>query len=126
MKNKLYLANQRYSEEELEGNIHLFSDYDWYLISQFQNLSEDFIDKHSGKVDWIAICRTQILSELFIEKNLDKLDWYYISMYQKLSERFIRKHIRKIDINWLMGNEKISKNIKSEIKKEINLLKDII
>jgi hypothetical protein len=96
---KLNLFNNKYSEEELENNINYFCNYDWYLISYSQNLSEEFIEKYS-----------------------DKLDWDWISECQNLSEQFIRKHIGKIDIGWLVNNKYISK----EIKNELSTIMDII
>jgi hypothetical protein len=99
VRHKLDLRNKRYSEKELEDNCHLFDKVDWYDISEFQELSGKFIEKHSGKVSWGGI-----------------------SFCQKLSDNFIKKHIEKIDIYWLLGNENISEKTKEEIK----TLKEII
>jgi hypothetical protein len=71
---------------------------DWYYISKYQNLSEDFIEKYKDKLDWNCISRYQNLSEPFIEKYKDKLDWECISAYQNLSEPFIEKYRDKINI----------------------------
>ena len=121
-KHNLDLIYKKYSEKELENNIHLFGFYDWRFISKYQILSEEFIKKHSNKVTWNDISACQTLSEDFIEKHSDKLNWYEISFYHKLSEEFIKKHIDKIDIYWLMEN----KNISEKIKEEIKTLEDII
>ena len=83
----------------MEENIIFFNGIRWHIVSIYQTLSEDFIEKHSDKVSW------------------DK-----ISQYQKLSEKFIKKHINKIDIDYLMQN----KNLSEEIKQEIKTLKEII
>ena len=99
----LHLIRKKYSEKELEDNIKFFSDYDLEVISYYQNLSEEFIEKHS-----------------------DKLDWYYISSQQNLSEEFIRKHIDKINTYSLMNNNYISRELKNQIKEEIKTLKEII
>ena len=99
MGHNLKLKTQKYSEKELENNINLFNEWDWYYISYCQVLSEGFIEKYS-----------------------DKVEWYDISKYQILSESFIKRNINKINIHYLMMN----KNISEEIKKEINLLKEII
>jgi hypothetical protein len=93
MKHNLDLVYKKYTEEELENNIHLFEFNDFRRIYTYQKLSEKFIEKHSTNVDW-----------------------GYISHYQYLSEEFIKKHINKISIYYLMMNKKISKNIKQEIK----------
>ena len=42
-------------------------------------------------VDWFIISQNQTLSENFIREFKDKVDWYWISVYQKLSENFIRE-----------------------------------
>ena len=72
----------------------------WSYISEFQILSEEFIEKHSDKVNWEYISKYQKLSEEFIEKYYDKVDWYNISKYQILSEEFIEKHCDKV--NWYL------------------------
>jgi hypothetical protein len=124
-KHNLYLKSEKYSENDLENNIHLFDERDWEHICANQKLSEKFIEKYSDKVCWESICCNQNLSECFIEKHMPELDsitWDYISYYQILSEEFIRKHIHKINVFCLMENIKICNNI----KQEINLLKEII
>ena len=85
---------QKLSEEFIEK----FRDkIDWGWISEYQKLSEEFIEKFQDKVDWYGISINQKLSEEFIEKFQDKVDWGYISIYQKLSEEFITKHNLNID-----------------------------
>jgi hypothetical protein len=95
----LDLVRTQYSEEELEDNVHFFVKNDWWFICFCQDLSENFIEKHADKVNWI-----------------------YISEKQSLSEGFIKRHIEKINIEILMYNDRISE----EIKKEIKTLKEII
>ena len=125
-RHNLDFLNKKYSEKELEKNINLFDEHDWWRISFCQKLSEQFIEKYLNKIDLETVSECQVLSEKFIEKYSDKLDWIYISECQKLSEQFIKKHFDKINIKFLMINEKISKKVKNKIKKEINLLKEII
>ena len=69
----------------------------WYCISEYQKLSEKFIEKHENKVNWYCISESQKLSEKFIEKHENKVNWYHISCSQKLSEKFIEKHADKIN-----------------------------
>ena len=121
-KQKLDLYNNKYSEKELEENLHLFDESEWVSISICQNLSEEFIEKYKYKLDWFYISSYQELSEEFIEKYQDKVDWGHISHYQNLSEGFIKKHINKIYFEELILN----KNISNKIKEEIKLLKEII
>ena len=122
----LDLENKKYPEEELENKINSFDEDDWYSISEYQSLSEEFIEKYSNKLNWYWISKRQSLSEKFIEKHSDKVVWEFISELQSLSEEFIRKHINKIHISWLMNNNFISRKLKNKIKKEIKTLKEII
>jgi hypothetical protein len=122
MRHNLDLFNNTYCEAELEDNINLFNASDWYCISFYQNLSGEFIEKHSDKVYWELISVKQKLSEEFIERNSDKISWYNISYSQKLSENFIRKHIDKMRAELLLEN----KYIPQEVKEEILNLKEII
>jgi len=76
------------------------------LVSQYQKLSESFIDKFQDRVDWHYISIYQKLSEEFIKKFQGKLNLYYISKYQKLSQAFIKKYNIKIsENNWLYVSE---------------------
>ena len=92
----------KYSEKELEDNVHLFDSTDWHCISWCQELSESFVEKYM--------------------LDMDEITWYFISLYQKLSDEFIKKYINKINIDRLIDN----KNISNKIKKELRLLKEII
>src|SRR5574344_1723695 len=78
-------------EKFFEENMDNFK-VDLYYISEYQKLSEEFIEKYNDKVNWNNISQYQTLSESFIEKHYDKVDWNYISIYQTLSEPFIEKH----------------------------------
>ena len=128
MKHNLNLIHVKYSEKELEDNIHLFDKFDWMDISFYQTLSEVFIEKYLHKLSIYYICSRQDLSEKFIAKHANKITWDSICKYQNLSEKFIQKHIDKINIhiNLLMKNNRISLKLKNKIKKEIILLKEII
>jgi hypothetical protein len=63
----------------------------WYYISTYQKLSEDFIREFQDKVSWNCISTYQKLSEDFIREFQHKVSWNNISRYQKLSEDFIRE-----------------------------------
>ena len=82
-------------EKFFDENIDNF-EVEWDNISQYQTLSEEFIEKHYDKVEWCNISEYQKLSEEFIKKHIDKVNWFYISRYQKLSESFIEKYSDKI------------------------------
>ena len=68
-----------------------FNEINWINISYYQELSEDFIEKHKDRVNWNYISYCQKLSEDFIEKHMDRVDWDYISSRQKLSKSFRQK-----------------------------------
>ena len=71
----------------------------WCYISQFQHLSENFIREFQNKVLWDQICGHQYLSEDFIREFQDKVHWGFISRHQILSEGFIREFHNRI--NWI-------------------------
>jgi hypothetical protein len=63
MKHNLNLIKNKYSEEELEENIKLFKDFDWYSISFVQILSEEFIKKHIDKINIELLFENKNISE---------------------------------------------------------------
>ena len=103
-------------EKFFDKNINNFK-FDWNNISEYQKLSEEFIDKYIDKVNWSYISGYQKLSEEFIDKYIDKVNWYFISRYQKLSEDFIEKHIGKVYWYNILMNQKLSESF---IEKYIN------
>ena len=57
-----------YFENKYNKKINKFNDNEWYEISEFQYLSEKFIEKYENKVKWGYISRFQKLSEEFMKK----------------------------------------------------------
>ena len=55
---------------------------DWIYIFRYQTIN----------INWDWISQYQKLSEQFIEKFQDRVSWDYISAYQELSEEFIEKY----------------------------------
>ena len=49
-------------------------DLDWDIISEYQNLSETFIEEMSDYVNWTWISEKQKISKEFISNNVDKLN----------------------------------------------------
>ena len=43
------LAEDKFSEEELENNVNSYTEFDWKEIFLYQNISEEFIRKHFNK-----------------------------------------------------------------------------
>jgi hypothetical protein len=110
------LKDNKYTEEELENHLDDFNYVHWYCISEYQVLSESFIEKFKEKLDWSWISKCQVLSESFIEKYKDKLDWYWISKCQKLSENLILNNLELIQIDFLKYNGHISKELFEKVK----------
>jgi len=92
----------------------------WTYISRYQKLSEQFIEKHSKKVNWDCISECQKLSEKFIEKHSDKVYWDCISIYQKLSEQFIEKHSNKVDWYCISKCQKLSEKFIEKYSDKVN------
>ena len=91
-----YLKYHATEEEKLNYiNITCNTDYktmdevDWYTLSKYQNLPEEFIREFKDYVLWTEISKFQQLSEEFIREFADQLDWYYICRDQKLSEELM-------------------------------------
>jgi len=93
-----------FNEDTFEETMHT----DWLYISQYQTLSEEFIEKYSDKLDWYYILQHQTLSEKFIEKFSDEVDWINISIYQTLSEEFIEKYSDKVYWSYISQNQTLS------------------
>ena len=85
----------------------------------------DFAEEHIRKtipyisyVEWYYISKYQALSEEFLIEFSDKVDWYNISGYQKLSKKFIRENFDKLNLNQLLLNA----NLDKEAREYLNLL----
>ena len=100
-----------------EDFIREFQDKVWWSwISEYQKLSEDFIREFQDKVDWRMISRYQTLSEEFIREFADKVNWYYISMFEKLSEPFIREFQDTVDWKNISTYQKLSERFIQEFQ----------
>lgn len=74
----------------------------WFYISKCQDLTEDFIRRHSGYVDWGQISLHQNLSEPFMLEFEDKINWSLASAGQQMGSDLIRKkanHLCWLDIS---------------------------
>jgi len=92
----------------------------WWNISQYQKLSENFIREFKHKVIWINISAHQKLSENFIRELQDKVSWLNISIYQKLSENFIREFKDKVNWVCISKYQKLSEEFIREFKDKVN------
>lgn len=80
-------------------------------------------NKLSG-LDLSDICLYQQLSEEFIDKHYDKLNWVYITIYQKFSLNFMIKHMNRIKWDWIADNPHINQRELEE--NEIYLIKKMM
>jgi hypothetical protein len=90
------------------------NEVDWFHISIYCELSEDFIREFKDEFNWGCISIYQKLSEDFIREFADKLNWFNISKYQYLSEDFIKEFkdrldIRDIEANWIYKDKEFLK-----------------
>ena len=72
--------------------------FNWYDISMYQKLSEDFIESHLDKLYMPNIAHYQHLSEHFILKHSNLFDWYTIVQYQDLQEKTLNQIIDNFDL----------------------------
>jgi hypothetical protein len=98
------------------------NNYFWTNISEYQNLSEEFIREFKDNVNWSYISIYQKLNESFIIEFKDKVYWNYISRDQKLSEEFIREF--KDNVSWynISQFQKLSENFIREFKDKVHWL----
>lgn len=113
---KYNFAFKKYSIDELDDIVsnNDLNSAEWYVISQNQKLTEDFIDKYNDRVNWVCISCFQNLSEEFIEKYRSVVSWNYISNHQVLSEKFIKKHKDVLYWNSIIINQKLSYELLEE------------
>ena len=91
----------------------------WGWISEYQELSEDFIREFKDDVIWKWISECQTLTEDFIKEFKDEVDWQVVSMRQELSEDFIREFKDKIDWACINRYQKLSEDFIREFKDEL-------
>lgn len=93
----------------------------WHGLLCSVKMSEEFIEKHAADIDkagkWELVSYYQKLSPEFMDKYDTKMNWNYISQRQKLSEDFIRSHQKKLNKTWLLKFQDLSDAMKAEIGK---------
>jgi hypothetical protein len=114
-------------EIPIEPNSYLpFSD--WRRIFENSNISEEIIIKYGEKILgnklWDIISEDQELSEEFMSKYVDKLNWGIISYTQKMSPKFVLSHLDKIVKKSFLKNMKVDKE-EMKRKKVYDMLDDI-
>ena len=69
----------------------------WQEVKEYCKKNNIPTSEFQEKVDWYYISRYQHLSEDFIREFQKKVNWYYISRYQHLSD-YIKKELRNRNI----------------------------
>jgi hypothetical protein len=92
---------------------------DWYVVSKYSILSEDFIREFKDQVNWNHISNYQSLSEYFIREFNDKVNWFWISRYQNLTEDFIREFHDKMPSYCISVFQNLSEDFIREFKDSV-------
>ncbi len=116
---KSFFSQYKVSEQFIEKYADSLDRASWLEISDYQVLSETFIEKYKDKVSWLWISQSQELSETFMDKYQDFLRWDWISFNQKMSLSFIIKHLDKLNVSHLRQNEKLNQEELSEIQIDV-------
>lgn len=86
----------------------------WYYVFKYEELSEDVLRQYCHlytEYDWSVLSSRQELSEQFMEDFADKLNWEYISSNQEFSDEFARKHLKRLSMKGLINNKKFEPTI---------------
>jgi hypothetical protein len=93
------LINQHLTNEQIEKYIEIvnINNVNWDLLQEYQNLSEDFINKYENKLEWDLISENQFMELKFLIKNINKINWSLIAknykMQKIMNESFIKLFI---------------------------------
>jgi len=93
---------------------------DWYWISRYQTLSEDFIREFQDKVNWYCISRYQKLSKSFRKEiNIKILDtcWLYKPINFKLKYIKENTNYKVIDDKYIEAYKAVKSNMESVYKR---------
>lgn len=92
------ITHQTLSVELLDKYWHIFKNNSTY-VSKWQNLTEDFIEKHAEDLNWDEISRHQVLSEDFMKKWEKKINWNWVHQTQELSKQFVMEIYNEFMLN---------------------------
>lgn len=106
--------------KETGKNFKYFENINWYKISMYEHLSENFIREFKNYVNWTYISKHQKLSENFIREFKDYVNWGLISFFQELSEYFIREFKDKVDWVHVSKRQKLSEDFIFEFSDSIS------
>lgn len=98
----------------------------WSDISEYQTLSEQFMEDFANHINWRLCSIHQKMSESFIEKWKNKVDWRFVTTNNVLSEEFIDKHVKDFSndfgyVFWsrMLKQQKLSRKFMRKYKKKI-------
>ena len=94
-----------YFEKEYDKKINQFNNYEWYKISKFKYLTEEFIEKYKNKVNWVWISEHQKLSGEFIHKFKNRIVFQLISKQNKIN--YLKYQVK----NNIISNEEYLKEL---------------
>ena len=94
-----------YFEKEYNKKTNDFNDNEWYKISYFEYLTEEFIEKYQNKVKWYSISYCQKLSGEFINKYKEKINFDFLSKQNKIN--YLKYQIK----HNIMSNEEYFKEL---------------
>jgi len=87
--------------DELTLRKYMKSRYLRGYISEYQRLSDEFMDEFINELPIHLISRHQILSESFIRKHYDVLEMSTVSEYQELSNEFLDEFEAYIEFSFI-------------------------
>jgi hypothetical protein len=92
----------------IEKYKHKLKHNHWLAISEYQVLTEEFMEKYKMCIDWYYACKTQTISEEFAERNQHLIHLSIFFEYQHCTPSFALKHIDKMFVDTMKRNKKIN------------------
>lgn len=97
---------------------------DWNLVSNFNELPYEFIDKYFFQLKKYRIEEKQKLNSYIMIKYFSNLNWLLVSSYQEIPEIIIEKFIKNFDKRILISIIKYQKLSLNFLLKNINLFNE--
>ena len=105
----------------------------WEIVSYYQKLSEDFMEKFADTLNWNYLSQKQVMSRDFMIKHFDKINTAWAKKFQKNWDDNIEKDVEAYKILCNTDHKTIEQNFMSELKNlmekygyEMNTLKQLI
>src|SRR3989338_3536474 len=117
---QLWFGHRWEIQDFLKHHANVWTLKDWYRISAYGMLTEEFIREFADQVVWHIISRYQNLSETFIREFADRVDWFTISQCQDLSDTFIREFADRVNWFKLSFNRSLSESLIREFADRVD------